>query len=244
MPLAILAAANAAVKAIQQGCDLYKEYKGTVLEAKQTFDSALGIAKEVSGASRGFWSFLKGKLFSIEKEKPPEGIKDGIKQAAIQEKKATKKASLPKDELSITLGIVAQLKVFFTCMTMLKQKLAEAETNSLDAKSDAELLSSSVDIEYAMTEVAKLQKQIRETMVYQIGGDLGDLYTKVVKRVGIIQEQQEAARLVALRKKKEEQWLQNKQTASRHRRMAIAAIAALVVAETWGLMAAMMIASI
>jgi hypothetical protein len=237
MPLAILAAANAAVKAIQQGCDLYKEYKGTVLEAKKTIDSALGIAKEVSGASRGFWSFLKGKLFG---EEPP----DVIKQEIVQEKKASKKAApISQDELSITLDIIAQLKIFFTCMTQLKQKLADAELHSLDAKSDAELLSSSVDIEYAMTEVAKLQKQIRETMVYQIGGDLGDLYTKVVKRVGIIQEQQEAARLVALRKKKEEQWLRNKRAAKRHKRLAIAAIAALVVAETWGLMAAIVIAN-
>jgi hypothetical protein len=239
MPLAILAAANAAVKAIQQGCDLYKEYKGTVLEAKKTLDTAVGIAKEVSGASRGFWSFLKGKLFG---EEPPD-VKQCVQVETKAPEKKVKKAPIDQDELSITLDIIAQLKVFFTCMSQLKQKLADAEEHSLDAKSDAELLSSSVDIEYAMTEVAKLQKQIRETMVYQIGGDLGDLYTKVVKRVGIIQEQQEAARLVALRKKKEEQWLRNKRAAKRHRRMAIAAIAALVVAETWGLMAAIVIAN-
>jgi len=239
MPLAILAAANAAVKAIQQGCDLYKEYKGTVLEAKKTLDTAVGIAKEVSGASRGFWSFLKGKLFGEE----PTDVKQCVQVETKAPEKKVKKAPIDQDELSITLDIIAQLKVFFTCMSQLKQKLADAEEHSLDAKSDAELLSSSVDIEYAMTEVAKLQKQIRETMVYQIGGDLGDLYTKVVKRVGIIQEQQETARLVALRKKKEEQWLRNKRAAKRHRRMAIAAIAALVVAETWGLMAAIVIAN-
>jgi hypothetical protein len=237
MPLAILAAANTAVKAIQQGCKLYQEYKGTVLEAKKTLDTAVGIAKEVSGASNSLWSFLKDKLFGSEK--PP----NVIQMQVVPEKAVVKKAAPTQDELSITLDIIAQLKVFFTCMTQLKQKLAEAEEHSLDAKNDAELLSSSVDIEYAMTEVAKLQKQIRETMVYQIGGDLGDLYTKVVKRVGIIQEQQEAARLVALRKKKEEQWLRNKQAAKRHKRMAIAAIAILVVAETWGLMAAIVIAN-
>lgn len=240
MPLAILAAANAAVKAIQQGCELYQEYKGTVLEAKKTLDTAVGIAEEVSGASRGFWSFLKGKLFGEEEEKPP----DVCKQEIVQEKKAVKKAPPPdQDELTITLDIIAQLKIFFTCMTQLKQKLADAELHSLDAKSDAELLSSSVDIEYAMTEVAKLQKQIRETMVYQIGGDLGDLYTKVVKRVGIIQEQQEAARLTALRKKKEEQARKAKQEAKRHKRLAIAAIVILITAETWGLMAAIVIAN-
>jgi hypothetical protein len=234
MPLAILAAANAAVKAIQQGCELYQEYKGTVLEAKKTLDTAVGIAKEVSGASRGFWGFLKGKMFG--EEEPVVQI-----QAKPPEKK--KKAPIERDELTITLDIIAQLKVFFSCLTQLKQKLADAEIHSLDAKSDEELLNSSVDIEYAMTEVAKLQKQIRETMVYQIGGDLGDLYTKVVKRVGIIQEQQEAARLVALRKKKEEQALKAKQAAKRHKRLAIAAITTLIVAETWGLMAAIVIAN-
>ena len=239
MPLAILAAANAAVKAIQQGCDLYKEYKGTVLEAKKTLDTAVGIAKEVSGASRGFWSFLKGKLFGDEEPKPVIAVV----QEAVSDKKPVKKAVIQQDELSITLDIIAQLKIFFSCMSQLKQKLADAELQSLDAKSDAELLSSSVDIEYAMTEVAKLQKQIRETMVYQIGGDLGDLYTKVVKRVGIIQEQQEAARLVALRKKKEENQRREKLAAKRHKRIAIAAITALIVAETWGLMAAIVIAN-
>lgn len=238
MPLAILAAANAAVKAIQQGCDLYKEYKGTVLEAKKTLDTAVGIAKEVSGASNSLWSFLKDKLFGSEK--PPNVIQAPV----VPEKTVVKKAApITQDELSITLDIIAQLKIFFTCMTQLKQKLADAELHSLDAKSDAELLSSSVDIEYAMTEVAKLQKQIRETMVYQIGGDLGDLYTKVVKRVGIIQEQQEAARLVALRKRKEENRLREQRAAKRHKRLAIAAITILIVAETWGLMAAIMIAN-
>jgi hypothetical protein len=238
MPLAILAAANAAVKAIQQGCELYQEYKGTVLEAKKTLDTAVGIAKEVSGASRGFWGFLKGKFFGGEKAKEAVVVKT---EAKPETKK--KKAPIEQDELSITLDIIAQLKVFFSCMTQLKQKLADAELHSLDAKSDADLLSSSVDIEYAITEVAKLQKQIRETMVYQIGGDLGDLYTKVVKRVGIIQEQQEAARLTALKKKKEEQALIAQQASKRHKRLAIAAIVILITAETWGLMAAIVIAN-
>lgn len=233
MPLAILAAANAAVSAIQQGCELYKEYKGTVLQAKKTFDEVQGIAKEVTGV----WAFIKSKLFGVKETH--------VATPTVVPEKAKKQKAAPVeyDELKITLDIIAQLKVFFNCMSQLKQKLADAELHSLDAKTDAELLSSSVDIEYAMTEVAKLQKQIRETMVYQIGGDLGDLYTKVVKRVGIIQEQQEAARLVALRKRKEALALKAKQEAKRHKRLAIAAIVILITAETWGLMAAIVIAN-
>jgi len=52
MPLLILAGALKAVEAIQQGCELYKEYKGTVLKAKKTFDEVKGIATEVSGQYR------------------------------------------------------------------------------------------------------------------------------------------------------------------------------------------------
>ncbi|WP_396189738.1 hypothetical protein [Flavobacterium sp.] len=230
MPLAILAAANAAVSAIQQGCELYKEYKGTVLKAKKTFDEVQTISKEVTGV----WAFIKTKLF----KKKPDPI-----PIVIETKKKKKEAPVEYDELKITLEIIAQLKIFFSCLTQLKEKLAKAELDSLEAKTTDELLSSSVDIEYAMTEIEKLQKTIRETMVYQIGGDLGDLYTKVVKRVGIIQEKQEIARLVALRKRKDELWRQNQEESKINKRMGIAIIMFLVALEIWGLVLTIAIAS-
>lgn len=224
MPLLLLAAAKQAVTAIQQGCELYKEYKGTILEAKKTFNEVQGIAKEVGGV----WDFIKNKLFGTKKPVIP------IAPPPVQPSKQ-KDAPVQYDELTITLNIIAQLKVFFSCLTQLKQKVADAQLHSLDAKTEDELLNSSVDIEYAITEVEKLQRTIRETMVYQIGGDLGDLYTKVVKRVGIIQEQQEVARLAALKKRKEELWLQNQRATKRNKRVAIALIALLVTVETWAL---------
>jgi hypothetical protein len=234
MPLTILAAANAAVSAIQQGCELYKEYKGTVLKAKKTFDEVQAISKEVTGV----WAFLKKKFFG--KKEPPIPIPPPVKEDVKKKKKA---APVEYDELKITLEIIAQLKIFFSCLTQLKEKLAKAELDSLDAKSNDELLSSSVDIEYAMTEIEKLQRTIRETMVYQIGGDLGDLYTKVVKRVGIIQEKQEIARLVALKKRKDEQWRQHQEASKLHRRMGVAVIMLILIAEMWALLLTIAIAS-
>ena len=59
MPLLILAGALKAVEAIQQGCELYKEYKGTVLKAKETFDEVKGIATEVTQVSTGIWGFIQ-----------------------------------------------------------------------------------------------------------------------------------------------------------------------------------------
>jgi hypothetical protein len=58
-----------------------------------------------------------------------------------------------------------------------------------------------------MIEIQKLQVTIRETMVYQSPAELGDLYTKVVKRVGVIQEQQELAQIEKRKKAAGERWL-------------------------------------
>jgi hypothetical protein len=208
MPLAILAAANAAVSAIQQGCELYKEYKGTVLKAKKTLDEVRVISKEVTSV----WSFLLGKLFP--KKRPPPSIIEKKVEAAIADPsppsgKKTKELPQELDELTIKIELINQLKVFFSCLTALKKKLADSEAQSLEAKNEEQLLSSAVDIEYAMSEIAKLQTTIRETMVYQSPKELGDLYTRVVDRVGIIQEQQELRRIEEHRKAVNERWLRD-----------------------------------
>ena len=75
MPLLILAGALKAVEAIQQGCEMYKEYKGTVMRVKKTFDEAKGIATEVTQVSTGIWGFIKSKLFPEEPKPIPIGIK-------------------------------------------------------------------------------------------------------------------------------------------------------------------------
>lgn len=204
MPLAILAAANAAVSAIQQGCELYKEYKGTVMKAKKTFDEVKGISKEVTSV----WKFIWNKLFPSKKKEQPK-----IADLALDkiDSKVSKEHNPPDyaqmDELSITIELIAQLKIFFGCMSQLQAKLAEAEAKSADSQGYEELMSSAIDIEYAMIEIQKLQVTIRETMVYQSPPELGDLYTKVVKRVGIIQEQQELARIEQNKKAAYTRWL-------------------------------------
>lgn len=219
MPLVALAIAKQAFNAIQQGCELYKEYKGTVAEIQKTYKEVAGIANEAFS----LWKFIKNKLFG----KPP----------TIQKVTETvTKRVVKHDELEITTDILKQLKIFFSAMAQMKDKVAKLQEKSLEAHTEDELLSSSIDIEYALIEVAKLQKQIRETMVYQIGGDLGDMYTKMVKRVAIIQEEQEVARLEALKKRRDEEWLRQRQERIRHRRMAVATILLLVVLQVWGLM--------
>jgi len=232
MPLTILAAASAAVQAIQQGCDLYKEYKGVVLKAKETFDEAKENIEEVIG----LWGFIKSKLFPNSKEK--EVIPSVVNLAGSNKNKS--KQQPPKSELTITTSLIENLKVFFRCLEQLEAKVREAEEASLDES--ANYLESAINIEYAMSEVQKLQKQIRETMVYQSPMELGDLYNKVVTRVGIIKEQQEVAHLLKLRKRRDEQWRQQRMLSKVRHRIAMVVVMALIVLETWGLIAALLLA--
>lgn len=206
MPLAILAAANAAVSAIQQGCELYKEYKGTVIKAKKTFDEVKGISKEVTSV----WKFMWEKIFPKKKKELPKIVDlalDSLPNEPTKKKKKPVQELEQMDELSIVIGLIEQLKIFFGCMSQLQAKLAEAESKSLESQGYQELMSSAIDIEYAMIEIQKLQVTIRETMVYQSPPELGDLYTKVVKRVGIIQEQQALADIEKRKKAAGERWL-------------------------------------
>jgi aspartate oxidase len=91
-----------------------------------------------------------------------------------------------------------------------------------------------------MSKVQELQKQIRETMVYNSPKELGDLYTRVVNRVGIIQEQQELARLARIKKAREEQW-RREQLIYQAQSRVIWVVATLIVAgETWAILIAVM----
>jgi hypothetical protein len=233
MPLTILAAANAAVAAIQQGCELYKEYKGTVLKAKAAIDEVKGIVGEVSGASTGIWAFLKSKFFSSEPEK------EVIPEVVVPAKKVKKRPVFEEhDEASITADLIKNLKIFFKCLEELQNKVAEAKEKSLNV--DNNTLESALDIEFAMSQAQELQKQIRETMVYNSPKELGDLYTKVVNRVGVIQEQQELARIARVKKTREEQWRRDQLLHQAQSRVIWVVTALLIIGETWLILLAVM----
>lgn len=231
MPLAILAAANAAVSAIQQGCELYKEYKGTVMKAKKTFDEVKGITKEVTSV----WKFIWDKIFPKKKKDIPK-IADLALDSIDKPKKERKPPDYAQmDELSITIELIAQLKIFFGCMSQLQAKLAEAESKSMGSQGYEELMSSAIDIEYAMIEIQKLQVTIRETMVYQSPPELGDLYTKVVKRVGVIQEQQEIARTEERKKAADARWLREQLQNQIKLELVTVFLVILFLAEIWAI---------
>ena len=193
MPLLILAGALKAVEAIQQGCELYKEYKGTVLKAKATFDEVKGIATEVTQVSTGIWGFIKSYLFPAEQ--PPKPVVTETSESTQKVTESVTKRSVitsvpPEyDEQIIKNELIKNLKVFFKAMIAIQKKI-EAQQLRIDTEEiePDELLDVSLDLVVAKKEMEKAQKQIRETMVYQSPPELGALYSDVIEMYGIVQE--------------------------------------------------------
>ena len=250
MPLIILAGALKAVEAIQQGCELYKEYKGTVLKAKATFDEAKGIAVEVADVGTGIWDFIKNKLFASKdaENKPPnrrkeDNTNDSTPKIETEKAKKVVEPAQEWDEQEIKKELIKNLKVFFKAMIAIHKKIA-AQQERIDHEviDPDELLDVSLDLVVAKKEMEKAQKEIREAMVYQSPPELGALYTDVIEMFGIVQEKQEVTHLLNLRKRKDEWRRRNNLLSKIRQRIAWVVVMALIVLEIWGLIAAILLA--
>ena len=247
MPLLLLAGALKAVEAIQQGCELYKEYKGTVLKAKATFDEVKGIATEVTEVSTGIWGFIQS-LFTSKSEaiKPPNHRIENKANDPTSEttKKKTEKAPpVEYDEQIIKNELIKNLKVLFKAMIALEKKIA-AQQLRIDTEyiEPDELLDVSLDLVVAKKGMEKAQKEVREVMVYQSPPELGALYTDVVNMFGIVQEKQEITHLLAVKNRKEEVLKKHRLVTKIRQRIAWVVVMALIVMETWGLTIAILLA--
>ena len=246
MPLIILAGALKAVEAIQQGCELYKEYKGTVLKAKATFDEAKGIAVEVADVGTGIWDFVKNKLFKGDSSNAPAPKVETKTQQETTPQNVTESETnrvVQWDEQEIKKDLIKNLKVFFKAMIAIQKKIASQQLR-IDTEfiEPDELLDVSLDLVIAKKEMEKAQKEIREIMVYQSPPELGALYSDVIEMFGIVQEKQEITHLRALKNRKEEVLRKSRLITKIRKRIAWVIVMALIVLEIWGLIAAILLA--
>jgi hypothetical protein len=241
VPLILLAGALKAVEAIQQGCELYKEYKGVVLKAKETFDEAKEHVEEVVG----LWQFIKSKIFpSSEPEPPPPLIASNtIDQQVSQSVTKRKVAPVQHSEQEIKADLIKNLKIFFKAMIAIDKKIAEQQLriDTQFIESD-ELLDVSLDLVIAKKEMEKAQKELRETMVYQSPPELGSLYTDVIEMFGIVQEKQEVTYLLTVKRRKEEWQRKNNLLSKIRQRIAWVIVVALIVVEIWAIIIALVLA--
>lgn len=187
-PISILLAAKACVSAIQQGTALYKQCKESFMEVKSTIDEAVGAANEV----RSFWS----KLF---------GSKPKAKQAVQQTQK--KSAYVAVDETQVMSGIVEQLTTFFRLQEQLAAHIREEEEKSKNVYDpNANLMESALKRIMAQDQMAALEVEIREAMVYGAPKEMGALYSRTFDTRDIIKAEQEGARLKEEAKERVKQW--------------------------------------
>jgi hypothetical protein len=239
MPLILLAGALKAVEAIQQGCELYKEYKGVVLKAKETFDEAKEHVDEVLG----LWEFIKSKLFPSPE--PPKPVTPDTPSTVSSTHKSVQKPSKRAytSEQDIKADLIKNLKIFFKAMIAIDKKIAEQQLR-IDTQyiEPDELLDVSLDLVIAKKEMEKAQKELRETMVYQSPPELGALYSDVIEMFGIVQEKQEITHLLAVKRRKEEVLKKTQSINKIRKRIGLVIVMAILVLEIWGLTAAILLA--
>jgi hypothetical protein len=152
------------------------------MEIKSTVDEVVGDVKQV----QSFWS----KLF-------------GTKPAAPKSVAKKKETFVAVDETKVMSDIVTQLTTFFKLQDQLADHLREEELKSKTVYDpDANLMEAALKRVMAQDQMAALEVEIREVMVYGAPPEMGALYSRVFETRDIIKLEQEKAR----KKRDDESW--------------------------------------
>jgi hypothetical protein len=161
------------------------------MEVKSSVDEVIGIAVEV----RGFWSKL-AKMFG------------GNPAPAAPKSVAKKKENyVAVDETKVMSDIVTQLTTFFRLQEQLAAHIREEEEKSKNVYDpNANLMEAALKRIMAQDQMAALEIEIREAMVYGAPKEMGALYSRTFETRDIIAAEQEQARLKQEAKERYKQW--------------------------------------
>jgi hypothetical protein len=163
------------------------------MEVKSSVDEVIGVANEV----RGFWS----KLFGTKPNAPQSVAKKKEKYVAV-------------DETKVMTGIVEQLTTFFKLQEQLADFIYAEELKSKTVYDpNANLMEAALKRTMVLDQMAALEIEIRECMVYGAPKEMGALYSKVMTMRDVIKKEQEGARKGQEAKERYKAW--RKQEAKR-----------------------------
>ena len=188
------------------------------MEVKATVDEAVGIAQEVYG----FW----GKLASMFGGAPKP----------TQSKPVAKKKEkfVAVDETKIMVDVVKQLTELFRLQEQLAAHIREEEEKSRNVyEPDQNQMEAALKRIMAQDQMAALEVEVRETMVYQSPPEMGALYSKVFEMRDIIAAEQEAARLAQEQREKRLRWQRYQKERSRNFRAGAAVLTLIFIAYLW-----------
>jgi hypothetical protein len=154
------------------------------MEVKSTIEEAAGVVNEV----RSFWSKLFGS-----KPKPKQAVKQTRKKAKYE----------TVDEAVVMSNIVTQLSTFFRLQDQLAAHLREEEEKSKTVYDpDANLMEAALHRLMAQDQMAALEVEIREAMVYGAPKEMGALYSRTFQMRDVIKAEQDKAR----KKRDDDSW--------------------------------------
>ena len=156
------------------------------MEVKKTVNEVAEIYKEVTG----FWSKFSNFFKSNNKPAPTKPV-------------AKKEAYVAVDETQVMADIVTQLSNFFRLQEQLADHIREEEEKSKNVYNpDANLMEAALKRVMAQDQMALLETEIREAMVYGAPKEMGALYSKVFDMRDVIKVEQDKAR----KKRDDESW--------------------------------------
>ena len=212
-PLSILLAANTCVAAIKQGCKLYKDAKTSFMEIKKTVDEVASDVKAV----RGFWA----KLFGTAPTSSPKSVAK------------KKEAYVAVDEIQVMSDIVTQLSQFFRLQEQLAEHIrAEEEKSKTVYDPDANLMEAALRRLMAQDQMAALEVEIREAMVYGAPKEMGALYSRTFEMRDVIKAEQDKAR----KKRDDESWQRKEKERLLNEKQAYLLVAILGLLYIWMLL--------
>jgi hypothetical protein len=188
------------------------------MEVKSVVDEAVGIGKEVYG----FW----GKLAAFFGSKP---AKPTVKPVAKKKEKF-----VAVDETQIMVDVVKQLTELFRLQEQLAAHVREEEEKSRNVfNPDQNQMEAALKRVMAQDQMAALEIEVRETMVYQSPPEMGALYSKVFEMRDVIAAEQEAARLAQEQKERRLRWLQHQRQADQNLKAGAAVLTLILIAYLW-----------
>lgn len=180
------------------------------MEVKKTVDEVVTDAKTV----RGFWA----KLFGTTPTASPKSVAK------------KKEAYVAVDETQVMADIVTQLSAFFKLQEQLATHIRDEEEKSKTVYDpEANLMEAALKRVMAQDQMAALETEIREAMVYGAPKEMGALYSRTFATRDIIKAEQDKAR----KKRDDDSWLRKEKERLQSERQAYLLATILFLLYLW-----------
>ena len=208
---------------------MYKEGRSLVQEAAKEVEGVVKDAKQIKKDALGVFSFFS-KLFGLKPK--PEAAKEKPKPAPLVKKKRQPPPEF--DENAVYAEVGQALMVFFKAQNALTLFIQEEEEKALHIIENADAANDiAVKLVMANLQMEKLSQELTDYMVYEVPGELKDLYGRIHKMLGKIADQQKLARMEELQRERERRWLKRQQAEHLQDRLMYATLTLLLIAWTW-----------